>query len=318
MTKIFISHSHADEAIADLLIDFLGEAMKIDKDDIRCTSDPNHGLDFSSSSISDQLKNDLKNATALIVIATIDSLKSPWLLFEVGSFWTTDKLVAPIIGPGLKIADLPGLLRGYRSIQIEKEDVFYELGELINQLEKKLDVKQIGASRRKDKKLNAFIKGFQDWKPKLSTITQSQKQEIEKLEAQIQELNKDLSEARSQSVHLQEKEEKIAHLENELLEARSQKETDQNEIIHLREQIEERSQQKLEINQKKQNQNFIEQLGELEMIFIPSGTLIMDLPEEDSNNKKSQHEVTVQAFYMGKFLITHALYQIIYALPISL
>ena len=58
MTRIFISHSHADEAIADLLIGFLGEAMEISKKDIRCISDPNHGLDFSSSSISDQLKND--------------------------------------------------------------------------------------------------------------------------------------------------------------------------------------------------------------------------------------------------------------------
>ena len=149
MTRIFISHSHLDEEIADLLIDFLTESIEIPKKEIRCTSDPNQGLDFSSSSISDQLKNDLSNSGALIVIATVDSLRSPWILFEVGSFWTTDKLVAPIIGPGLTFADLPGPLKGYRSIRIEDDDVSYQLNELINQLAIKLNLKQSGVTRRK-------------------------------------------------------------------------------------------------------------------------------------------------------------------------
>ena len=46
MTRIFISHSHSDEAIADSLIDFLQEALKIAKEDIRCTSDPNLRFNF--------------------------------------------------------------------------------------------------------------------------------------------------------------------------------------------------------------------------------------------------------------------------------
>ena len=345
MTRIFISHSHSDDAIADLLIDFLGEAMEISKKDIRCTSDPNHGLDFSSSSISDQLKKDLKNAEALIVIATIDSLRSPWILFEVGSFWTTDKLVAPIIGPGLTFDDLPGPLKGYRSIQIEKEDPFYELGELINQLTARLKVKQIGISRRRDNKLRAFIKNFRAWKSQSSAIAKSQ--EREKLEARIQELERDLSEARSQlesqershSQELQDQAQennlKIQELEQELSKARSQlaqvqesardltveasraqkeqfeKELAQkdDEIMRLREKLVERSKNIESGNA----QYFKEQLGnnvELEMIAIPSSTFLMGSPEgEGRNSEKPQHKVNVQAFYMGKYPITQAQYQ---------
>ena len=116
MTRIFISHSHSDEEIADLLVNFWHEALELGKMGIRCTSDPNRGLAFSSASISDQLKTDLTESGALIVLATLDSLRSLWILFEVGLFWTTDKLVAPLLGPGLSYEDLPDPLKGYRCI----------------------------------------------------------------------------------------------------------------------------------------------------------------------------------------------------------
>ena len=231
MTRIFISHSHLDEEIADLLIDFLSESIEISKKEIRCTSDPNHGLDFSSSSISDQLKNDLKNAGALIVIATIDSLRSPWILFEVGSFWTTDKLVAPIVGPGLTIEDLPGPLKGYRSIRIEDKDVSYQLNELINQLSRKLNLKQSGVTRRRDKKLEAFISNFRDWKSQLPVLDVSQQESIEDLIQKVEEIEtksgqekKELEQNyQNQKEKLEQSLSKIKQLERQLRQERSQK-----------------------------------------------------------------------------------------------
>ena len=186
MTRIFISHSHSDETIADLLVDFLGEAIELSKKDIRCTSDPNHGLDFSSASISDQLKNDLKNAGALIVLVTVDSLRSPWILFEVGSFWTTDKLVAPIVGPGLDFEDLPGPLKGYRSIRITNEDANHELNELVNQLNQRLALPFTGITRRRANKLSAFITQFRDWKSSIPEPDTGLKEQVEKLQLKLQ------------------------------------------------------------------------------------------------------------------------------------
>ncbi len=59
--------------------------------------------------------------------------------------------------------------------------------------------------------------------------------------------------------------------------------------------------------------SYTEDLGngiELEMIAIPGGTFMMGSPEDEGrNNEKPQHEVTVQAFYMGKYPVTQAQYQ---------
>ena len=55
MKRIFISHSQSDVDIADSLFDFLIYALKIDEQDILCTSDPESGLTFGSDTISNQL-----------------------------------------------------------------------------------------------------------------------------------------------------------------------------------------------------------------------------------------------------------------------
>ena len=72
MTRIFISHSHADQEIASLFVDFLLAALEIRPSDIRCTSVPGHQLPFGSS-ISKQLKEDLNKTTCLIALITKES-----------------------------------------------------------------------------------------------------------------------------------------------------------------------------------------------------------------------------------------------------
>ncbi|MFM7578081.1 MAG: toll/interleukin-1 receptor domain-containing protein, partial [Microcystaceae cyanobacterium] len=148
MTRIFISHSHSDEAIAYKLVNFLLAALKLDEDEILCTSNPDQGLSFSSSSITDQLKEQLKNSEALIILITADSLHSAWIPFEAGSFWTTDKPIIPILGPGLKQNDLPGPLRSFLSISIQTNDSEDKLNNAINQLTKGLNIEQKYSARR--------------------------------------------------------------------------------------------------------------------------------------------------------------------------
>lgn len=53
MTRIFISHSHLDEAIAYKLVTFLLAALKLEEENIVCTSNPDQGLSYSPSSITD-------------------------------------------------------------------------------------------------------------------------------------------------------------------------------------------------------------------------------------------------------------------------
>ncbi len=70
MTRIFISHSHSDKAIAFKLVNFLLAALRVEEEEILCTSNPDQGLSYSSNSITDQLKNQLKNSAAIIILIT--------------------------------------------------------------------------------------------------------------------------------------------------------------------------------------------------------------------------------------------------------
>ncbi|MEH2457491.1 SUMF1/EgtB/PvdO family nonheme iron enzyme [Nostoc sp.] len=54
----------------------------------------------------------------------------------------------------------------------------------------------------------------------------------------------------------------------------------------------------------------------LDMVAIPGGTFMMGLPEgEGYSSKKPQHEVKVQPFFMGKYLVTQAQWQAVTSLP---
>ena len=185
MTRIFISHSHADEAIAYELVDFLIEALGLNSKEILCTSNPDQGLSYSPSSIADQLKEALKNSEALIILITSDSLHSAWIPFEAGSFWTTDKPVIPILGPGLTQKDLPGPLKNFLTISIEVQNVEDKVNSATNQLAEELNLQQ-AFTKRRSIKLQEFLDSLKAWQPK-TPITHDLKQENEQLKAQIQE-----------------------------------------------------------------------------------------------------------------------------------
>lgn len=186
MTRIFISHSHSDEAIAFKLVNFLLAGLKIEEEEILCTSNPDQGLSYSPSSITDQLKNQLKNSEALIILITADSLNSAWIPFEAGSFWTTDKPVIPILGTGLTQNDLPGPLKSCLSIVIATPDFADKLNSAINQLANKLQIEQRFTTRRKHT-LREFAQHLEDWKSKYPASNPSQQLQIEELNRQIEE-----------------------------------------------------------------------------------------------------------------------------------
>ncbi|MBS3029722.1 MAG: SUMF1/EgtB/PvdO family nonheme iron enzyme [Dolichospermum sp. DET50] len=65
------------------------------------------------------------------------------------------------------------------------------------------------------------------------------------------------------------------------------------------------------------NQN--ENLGKgviLEMVAIPGGKFLMGSPEGEGNDReKPQHQVTIQPFYMGKYPVTQAQWEMVSRLP---
>jgi formylglycine-generating enzyme required for sulfatase activity len=68
-------------------------------------------------------------------------------------------------------------------------------------------------------------------------------------------------------------------------------------------------------------QYFIEDLGngiQLEMVMIPGGTFMMGSPETEEGSTKyerSQHQVTIKAFCLGKYQVTQAQWRAVAAFP---
>ena len=220
MTRIFISHSYLDEAIAYKLVNFLLAALSIKEEEIFCSSNPDQGLSYSSSSVTDKLKEQLIDSEAMIVLITADSLHSAWIPFEVGTFWTTDKPLIPILGTGLVHDDLPGPLRSLLSISIDDNYWSDKVNNAINQLAERLEIKSKLTKRRNDT-LQEFFAALESWKPQ-RTANLDLQQEIDQLQKQIGQLEQELLEALSQlseqkqsAIALQQEKEKLkrSHIE---------------------------------------------------------------------------------------------------------
>lgn len=233
MTRIFISHSHSDEAIAFKLVNFLLAALKLEEDAILCTSNPDQGLSYSSSSITDQLKHQLKNSEAIIILITVDSLHSAWIPFEVGAFWTTDKSIIPILGPNLTQNDLPGPLKSFPSIVITSGDFADKLNSAINQLTSKLAIEQ-KITRRRNSTLKEFSQHLQDCKSKYPSKT-SEQQQIEELTKQQEELKIAFKEEKEQIK--QDYQDEIAKLQKSLLDRQQLEESLNSQIQQLEQQV---------------------------------------------------------------------------------
>jgi formylglycine-generating enzyme required for sulfatase activity len=72
---------------------------------------------------------------------------------------------------------------------------------------------------------------------------------------------------------------------------------------------------------RQQAQGFSEPLGnniELEMVYIPSGTFLMGAPESEEKSRddeQPQHQVSVPAFFLGKYPVTQAQWRAVANLP---
>ncbi|MGK7899375.1 MAG: TIR domain-containing protein [Xenococcus sp. (in: cyanobacteria)] len=286
MTRIFISHSYLDEAIAYKLVTFLLAALRLEDEDICCSSDPDLGLSYRPSSLTDQLKEKLKSSEALIILITDDSLHSAWIPFETGTFWTTDKLVIPILGPGLKQNDLPGPLRNFLSISIEANGAEDKLNNAIVQVARELNIEQ-KVTKRRNGTLKEFVNALKAWQSKRPAVPNFQ-QEVEQLKAQIQEL---------EQVH----KEQLEQLENAL--TLSQEEKEELERDHQEQKQKLEQELALRIKQLEKEQEHSQELKEQER----SLKLRIEQLEEERDQKDDEilslrEKLKEQSFELHKVL----------------
>ena len=126
--RIFISHSSHDIALAKILIELLEKALHPRSREIRCTSVD--GYRMQSGAPTDQrLRAEVHDADLLIGIITPNSMKSAYVIFELGARWGAEKPMIPLLASGATPELLEGPLAGINAMDARYESQVYQLVE---------------------------------------------------------------------------------------------------------------------------------------------------------------------------------------------
>jgi len=141
--EVFISHSSEDHEIAARLITLIRSSLNLEGEKIRCTSVDGFTLK-GGTLFEEQLKVDISSSKTFIGIITPNSLKSIYVLFELGARWGANKHMIPLLAKGLKKGDLKGPLSSIHILKCGKgtdlHQLVEELGETLGKKLEKTDV----------------------------------------------------------------------------------------------------------------------------------------------------------------------------------
>lgn len=104
--RIFISHSSEDKELAAAVVGLLQSALALPAASIRCTSVDGYGLPAGADTAY-EIRQEVLSAPVLVGLVSSNSLRSAYVLFELGARWGRGK---PL--PVLSAETSPGHLRG--------------------------------------------------------------------------------------------------------------------------------------------------------------------------------------------------------------
>jgi hypothetical protein len=64
------------------------------------------------------MRQDLADSELVIGVITLDSLRSGYVLHELGAAWGLKKWIVPLLGPGVDFSDVPDPLKERIAISI--------------------------------------------------------------------------------------------------------------------------------------------------------------------------------------------------------
>lgn len=210
--SIFISHAAADKDLVEHFFDtLLNRGLNLSTKDVFCTSLAGAGIK-TGQSFFNYIRDEVKGCKVIILILTPQYLESPFCLAESGAAWVLEDTVScriiPIVVPPLKFSDLKATLSVMHAENIEKEedlddvrDALAEAGVLQN------DPKIASWTVAKQKFSSGLPAALESMVPPIKIdprkfseleeanqefLNQSEEDQskIEKLEAQIEELEK--------------------------------------------------------------------------------------------------------------------------------
>jgi hypothetical protein len=130
MARIFESFVHEDETVASAVQNLLQTELELE-DGVFLSSDQSriYGGDLWLQKI----KEGLSAAELVILMLSKRSVVRPWINFEAGAAWLTDKKIIPVCYGNLSKGALPHPLSAFNALQLPV-DTYYLLESLTTQL----------------------------------------------------------------------------------------------------------------------------------------------------------------------------------------
>jgi len=161
---IFISHSSLDSEIAKSLIELIRSALNIPANKIRCTSVAGYKLPIGAET-DDQLRKEIFDSKVFIGIISSLSIKSTYVLFELGARWGVQLPLFPLVVSKVGTGVLDGPLKNINALNCcFKEDIFQFLNDLAMKLEVKLENPSVYTDKIDELTALAIKKSQQDEK----------------------------------------------------------------------------------------------------------------------------------------------------------
>lgn len=117
---IFISHASEDEKLAECLVRLIVEALRVDPIKIRCTSVDGFRLPLGADT-DECLKAEVYEARILVGLLTPTSIRSSYVLFELGARWGSRLFFGPLFAGSLDAGLLPAPIRGKNALSADRE-----------------------------------------------------------------------------------------------------------------------------------------------------------------------------------------------------
>ncbi|MGE3469905.1 MAG: toll/interleukin-1 receptor domain-containing protein [Vicinamibacterales bacterium] len=132
--RLFISHSSSDVELATALIDLFRAALNLPPAAIRCTSVDGYRLPAGAKT-EDQLRLEVHESEAFVGIVSNGSVRSLYVLFELGARWGAGRSLIPLLAPGVGYDVLGGPLAGFNALRTDSPAQLHQLvADLGNQL----------------------------------------------------------------------------------------------------------------------------------------------------------------------------------------
>ncbi|HRJ33489.1 MAG TPA: toll/interleukin-1 receptor domain-containing protein [Fimbriimonadaceae bacterium] len=142
--RVFFSHSSRDQDLMKEIVTGAQIALNLKREDIRCTSLDGYDIP-SGEDIVARLQEDGAESDCFVAVVTPDSIRSSWVLFELGARWGIQRHLVVVIAAGAAFGDIPPTIAQRKARRCTRDDLeilFQEIADLLNT---KMD---IGSGRR--------------------------------------------------------------------------------------------------------------------------------------------------------------------------